>query len=406
MFVAMPTSDRTLIPVDIVHLAFTNFPADTRVKREALATAGLNRQVAVVALRGPGQPAEEDIGPLRVVRLSGRKTRGGPLAYLSQYAAFIWRARRRLGHDPRFHGLRVVHVHTLPDFLVWAAAPARRRGARVILDLHEIFPEFTASKYPGLLGRLATRIARVLERDARRRADVTITVNRPIEALLATRDIGRVERVVLVHNSADPADFGPPRLPDIEPRAGRLELVYHGTLTSLYGVDVAVRGVALAATSGAPVHFTILGDGPERHALARLVSDIGADLVVTFEAPIPQRALRERLCRADAGIVPTRLDGMTRYSLSNKLLEYVHLGIPVLAARLPSYAHYLGEDSAWYWTPGDPADLAQAIQRLAAASMEERRDRATRAQHNLEAIAWPHERARLEAVYRDLLEQS
>jgi glycosyltransferase involved in cell wall biosynthesis len=388
---------------DIVHLAFTTFPADTRVKREALAAASVNGRVAVIAHRGPDQPSEEDVGPLRVVRLDGRKTRGGPFAYVSQYVSFVWRCRRLLGRDPRFRNVRIVHVHTLPDFLVWAATPARRRGARIILDLHEIFPEFTASKYPGLTGRLAMRLARVLELDARRRADVTITVNRPIEALISGRDIGRTERVVLIHNSADPTDFGPPRRPERSERPGRLQLVYHGTLTPLYGVDIAVRGVALAASRGAPVHFTILGDGPERHALARLVGELGADLVVTFEAPIPQRALRDRLSRADAGIVPTRLDGMTRYSLSNKLLEYVHLGMPVLAARLPSYANYLGEHSAWYWTPGDPEDLARAIGHLAAAPIEERSARAERAQHNLEAIAWPHERARLVAVYRELL---
>ncbi len=389
--------------IEIVHLAYTFFPADTRVKREALVAASTGRRVAVIALRGPRQEADEEIGPLSVVRVPGRKTRGGPLAYVTQYAAFVWRCRRLLRRDPRFRNVRIVHVHTLPDFLVWAATPARRRGARVILDLHEIFPEFAASKYPGFTGRIAKRLARILERDARRRADVTITVNRPIEALISGRDIGRVERLVLVHNSADPVDFGPPRRPSPSERTGRLELVYHGTLTPLYGVDVAVRGVALAAARGAQVHFTILGDGPERHALARLVGELGADLVVTFEAPIPQRALRDRLSRVDAGIVPTRLDGMTRYSLSNKLLEYVHLGMPVLAARLPSYANYLGEQSAWYWTPNDPADLARAIGRLAAASTEERNGRAERAQHNLEAIAWPHERARLIAVYRELL---
>jgi glycosyltransferase involved in cell wall biosynthesis len=393
-------------PFDIVHLAFTFFPADTRVKREALAAAGSGGRVAVVALRGTDEPGEEDVGPVRVIRLPGRKTRGGPVAYLSQYASFVWRCRGLLARDPRFRRVRIVHVHTLPDFLVWAASPATRRGARLILDLHEIFPEFTAAKYPGLAGRLATRIARWLERDARRRADVTITVNRPIERLIASRNIGRPERVVLVHNSADPADFGPPRPPTTEPPSQRVELVYHGTLTLVYGVDVAVRGVALAAERGARVHLTILGDGPERHALARLARDLSADLVVTFEAPIPQRALRERLSRANAGIVPTRLNGMTRFSLSNKLLEYVHLGMPVLAARLPSYEHYLGEDSAWYWTPGDAEDLARTIGRFAAASPEERRSRAARAQHNLEAIAWPHERARLVALYRGLLGSS
>jgi glycosyltransferase involved in cell wall biosynthesis len=390
-------------PIEIVHLAYTSFPADTRVKREALAGAGMGRRVAVVALQMPGQLPEETIGPLQVVRLPGRRTRGGPASYLAEYGSFVWRCRRLLARDPRFHRVRVVHVHTLPDFLIWAAAPARRRGARVILDLHEIFPEFTVSKYPGLPGQLARRLAGFFERSARRAADVTITVNGPIEALLATRGIGRPERRVLVHNSADPADFGEPNPPRAHARRGRLELVYHGTLTPLYGLDIAVRGVALAAMRGAPVHLTILGDGPERESLGRLASQLGADLVVTFEAPIPQRALRDRLTRADAGVVPTRLDGMTRYSLSNKLLEYVHLGLPVLAARLPSYGCYFDERAAWYWTPGDPEDLARVIGEFAAAPAGERSARATRAQHDLGRIAWPVERARLVAVYEELL---
>ena len=292
---------------------------------------------------------------------------------------------------------------TLPDFLIWAATPARRRGARVILDLHEIFPEFTTSKYPGLPGRVARRLARFLERSARRAADITITVNGPIEELLAARGIGRPERRVLVHNSADPTDFGEPSPPRTHARRGRLELVYHGSLTPVYGLDIAVRGVALAAVRGAPIHLTILGDGPEREPLARLASELGADLVVTFEAPIPQRALRERLTRADAGVVPTRLDGMTRYSLSNKLLEYVHLGLPVLAARLPSYGRYFDETAAWYWTPGDPDDFARAIGEFAAAPGNERHARAARAQQDLDRIAWPVERARLVAVYEELL---
>jgi glycosyltransferase involved in cell wall biosynthesis len=184
--------------------------------------------------------------------------------------------------------VRVVHVHTLPDFLIWAAAPARRRGARVVLDLHEILPGVHRLQVPRRPGRLARRLARLLERSTRRAADVTITVNSPNEDLLAAHGIGRPERRVLGHN---PADFGEPNPPRTHARRGRLELVYHGTLTPLYGLDIAVRGVALAAMRGAPIHLTILGDGPEREPLARLASDLGADLVVTFEAPISQRAL-------------------------------------------------------------------------------------------------------------------
>jgi glycosyltransferase involved in cell wall biosynthesis len=147
----------------------------------------------------------------------------------------------------------------------------------------------------------------------------------------------------------------------------------------------------------------ILGDGPQRGELGRLVAELRANDLVSFRPRVPQAELPARLGCCDAGLVPTRLDGMTRYSLSNKLLEYVHLGLPVLAARLPSYAHYLPENAAWYWAPDDPADLARAIVEFAAAPPPERLARARRAQEGLGSIAWSGERDRLLAAYQELL---
>jgi len=94
---------------------------------------------------------------------------------------------------------------------------------------------------------------------------------------------------------------------------------------------------------------------------------------------------------------------MTRYSLSNKLLDYVHLGIPLLAARLPSYLRYFGEEMLWYFTPGDPDDLARAIRDLAAAPAAERASRARLARQAIAPYDWARERERLLAAYADLL---
>src|SRR5205823_315151 len=103
---------------------------------------------------------------------------------------------------------RVVHVHTLPDFLMWAALPARRRGARMVFDMHEIFPEFARAKFPGIVGAAISALAKRVERWARRHADLVITVNQPIDELLATRAASPLERRIVVHNTADPTDFG------------------------------------------------------------------------------------------------------------------------------------------------------------------------------------------------------
>jgi len=387
--------------IQVLHVAYTRFPADTRVKRETAALRAAGYQVAVIALRGRGERAVERQDGVVVIRVPGRKSRGSVLSYLAEYGAFLWRCRRLIATHRAFLGARIVHVHTLPDFLLWSALPAQRRGARVIFDMHEILPEFTASKLPPATAKLAARLAAVIERWARGRADLTITVNRPIEELLASRPARRSERRLVLHNTADPADFG--EMAEPSQVTGGPNIVYHGTLTALYGVDLAIRAIAEVRRNAVPAQLTIIGDGPERSALQRLAARLGVTDAIEFVMPMPQAALPAILRHAAAGVVPTRLDGMTRYSLSTKLLEYVHLGIPVLAARLPSYQRYLDEDALWYWTPGDVQDLAHALIKVVAAAPAERARRAARARAAITPFAWAREQRRLVAAYADLL---
>ena len=391
------------MPVEILHLAFASFPADPRVRREVAALRDTGRGVAVVALRETNQRAVQRRDGVVIIRVPGHKSRGGFLSYLTEYAAFVWRCRRLVARHRTLARVRVVHVHTLPDFLLWAALPAQRRGAKLVFDMHEIFPEFVAAKFPGPLGALASWLARRIERWARRQADLTITVNHPIDELLAARPVTstKPERRLVLHNTADPADFGDTSAPS-RANAVPLQLIYHGTLAAFYGLDVAIRALARARSAGLDARLTILGDGPERPGLQRLAADLSLD-TVAFETPIPQPALPARLARCAAGVVPTLLDGMTRYSLSNKALDYVHLGIPLLAARLPSYLRYFGEDMLWYFTPGDPDDLARAIRDLAAAPAAERARRATLARQAIAPYDWARERERLLAAYAELL---
>ena len=387
---------------DIVHVVHGTYPEDPRVRREATVAADVADRVLVVALRQANRPNVGHHGRIRVLRLAGSKSRGFAVDYVREYAVFTVRVFLLFVRVGRLRRARVVHVHTLPDFLIFGTIPALARGARSILDLHEIFPEFIRSRFPGVLGALASRVARALERASRASASVTVSVNGPIGKLLEARRARRRERIEIIHNVPDPHEMGSP-----SPRAYAVgnptRLVYHGTLTELYGLDLAIGAVAKACSSGTAVTLDIFGDGPARASLEAEAAALRVSDVVHFHGNVPHTRLRDSLPTFDAGLIPTRLDAMTRFSLSTKLLELFHLGIPVIAARIPTYQAYFPDECAWYFTPNDADAAADAIVAFARATTEARRLRADAARAVSSGLGWPTESARLASLYRELL---
>ncbi|HET7111399.1 MAG TPA: glycosyltransferase [Gemmatimonadales bacterium] len=387
---------------DIVHIAQTQFPDDPRPRREALAAAATGARVAVIALRdGADTRPVSRFGPLTVIRLRAERRRLGIATYLFDYGNFLARARWLIKHHPRLRQAQIIHVHSLPDFLVAAAGPARRRGARVILDLHEIFPELMRAKHPTPLGRAAARLVAVVEGWSRRRADVVITVTRDTEAILRARPARAQERLVIIHNLPDPADFGPPLPPRVR-QGAPLRLVYHGTLTHRYGLDVGIAALAAARAQGADFELDIFGRGQGREALQRQVMNAGMQDHVRILPEAPASTLRDALPDYDAGFQPMRLDAQTRHSLPTKLLECIHLGLPVLTTRIPSYETYLPEDAGWFFTPGDVHAATDALLMFAAAAPAERLRRAMIAHDALAHLTWPCEAERLQELYHEL----
>ena len=51
-----------------------------------------------------------------------------------------------------------------------------------------------------------------------------------------------------------------------------------------------------------------------------------------------------------------------------KLLEYVHMGIPVIAPRLKTIQYYFSEDQVMYYEPGDVDGLADCMRQLPASA--------------------------------------
>ena len=75
-----------------------------------------------------------------------------------------WSGRVGAVRPHRRHRFALVQVHSLPDFLVFAALPLRLVGVPVLLDLHEAMPEFFRSRFPRASNPIAHRLLLLQER--------------------------------------------------------------------------------------------------------------------------------------------------------------------------------------------------------------------------------------------------
>ncbi len=382
-------------------IAQTAYPHDVRVRRAAEALRGAGFDVDVVCIREPDTaPALELIKGVRAIRLPIARRRGSRLRYVVEYAGFFALACIvvSLLHLRRRYDL--IHVHTLPDALVFAALPARLLGARILLDMHDPMPDLLASKY-GLSDRHPlVRLAAAVEQAAVGFADRVVTVHEPIRQLFIRRG-APPDKIGVVMNLVDQADF-PRRLHPPQPEKGRFIVIYAGLVSARYGLDLALQAVSLLRRDIPGLLLRIVGRGDYLEDLCHLSRELDIEAHVEFIPQVPHAEVWRLLQEADVGISPHRPE-IAPLSLSNKVYEYVAVGVPAIVPRTDCLQYYYPEDVLRFFNPGDAADLAQAILDLYH-SREERQARITAGWRLTDRWNWQEERARFVSIVDGLLD--
>jgi glycosyltransferase involved in cell wall biosynthesis len=392
------TAPRDLRPVCMIVHAY--YEEDSRVRREAESLVARGRPVDVFALRRPGDPPHGVIDGVTLRRLDVQRHQGAGLGtYLREYVAFLLRAGWAATRAHRRRCYALVQVHTLPDFLVFAALPLRLARVPVLIDLHEAMPEFFRMRFPRASNRLAHSLLRLFERLSIGFASAAITVNDALAARLV--DLGvPPDKITVILNSPSRARFDPTAHPQRPFMAdGTLRLVYAGALTPTYELDVAVDAVARLCTlrPDLPVVFDVFGRGDSDSALKAQATRLGVADRVVFHGRIPIEAVPAAIAAADLGLAPTRRDPFTDFSLSTKIFEYGAMGKPVVASRLPLVERTFPPGSVATYEPGDGDGLAAAI--LALVDDPAGRDAAVaRTRTRIGDLSWDHEADRLQAL--------
>ncbi len=367
-----------------VSLAYSHAPTDSRVRRHCETLARRGWRVYQLGLAAEGERRVGRLNGVVLVRWQRPRYRGTRVTrYLVAYAAFFYWARRLLRRLRRQHEINVVHVNNIPNFMVWVAAPERRRGTGVILDIHDPVAELYESKFSGRPGtRAIIRLLEWEERLATRAADCVLCVHEPHRALTVSHGVDEC-KIRVVENFADDGLF--------RSNAARVPapfVAYHGTVARRMGLDALLHAVHLLRQEGWPVRGAVWGDGDAVESLRRTRERLGltADIEIPGQRFRPEELL-PRLQEVGVGVVPLRRDPFTDIMLPVKVLEYVRLGIPVVATWTPTIAYYFPEDTLMLLRDSSAVGIAGALREILAAP-EQARARAARAQTLPIARAW------------------
>ena len=359
-----------------------------RVAREALAAIDAGWEVDVVAVREPGDLAREIVDGVTIFRLPFSHTQGeGIFTTTLEYLAFMVVASAKLAALFRRRRYQVIQVHNPPDFLVFAAIVPRLFEARVILDIHDFAPELFATRYAGRpFSALGERVVRVIERRAVGFANAVITAHETYRRELEERGVPS-EKITVVLNSLDERLL-PEKARTIESR--RFRIVYHGTITPHYGVELLIEAAALVAPDEPELLVEIYGEGDALERVRSRTEELGvSESVYLSGRSLPHREVIERIRSASAGVICNLSTPWAKAVTPTKLFEYAALRVPIITADLPGIRENFSPDEVLFFPAGDAAALAKAIRRVSA-DPAAAASRAEAAQRRYEEYRWSY----------------
>jgi glycosyltransferase involved in cell wall biosynthesis len=388
----------------IVH---SHYPSDPRVRREAEALVEAGWEVDVICVPDGDEPREAIVGGVRVMRMPVQRNRmGSQLSYLAEYGRFFLAAAARVTALHLRHPYLVVQAHNMPDFLVFTAVIPRLLGARVVLDVHDLVPEFYALRYRLPLSHPLVRLTRWVQRRSVRFADHVLTAGEPFRRELARSGL-RPERVTSIMNSPDPQLFGrgahcqteaaTPSGNDSE----RFVVCYHGTLTESNDLTVVLRALDRLRNELPGLELHIYGRGRALPELRALANELRLNGGVKFQGFRPLDEIPALIAAAHLGVVPQRQSAFTALNYPTKAFEYVAQGVPALVAHSPALDELFGDIPGVLFQPGDVEGLADLI-RAHYGDPALRRMVVAQQQAVCAAFAWPAEKQRYVAVINQL----
>lgn len=166
------------------------------------------------------------------------------------------------------------------------------------------------------------------------------------------------DRVAQFPWGIDLREFRPPDPPRPAPAgAASVSVLSLRAWEPHYGVEVLLRGFAIARKRDARLRLTLAGDGSLGHAIHRFIADHGLDGCVATPGRVPNDQLPDVYRAADVYASCAFSDGS-----SVSLIEALATGLPAVVTDVESNREWIAHgDNGWLAPAGDADAVAQCL---------------------------------------------
>ncbi len=382
--------------MQVIMILYGYLPIDTRVLREARVLTDAGYDVSVLDL-------DSEIGELPILRgvrrcsvlripVLKRTTIGGLLLFWVACLKYLIQNR---------HSIDIVHAHDLTGLPPAFVISVLRSRIRLVYDAHELFPEAAMDKlsflhyvlFLGLELICSTRVGWLISVSPCNLRTLSHRIGATPFLLLNVPDLDRVR----LHFGHIPRWRG---LRD----DSTIKIAYPGHIITLRGYEKLPEAAQILNTNDeVEFEFLIIGDGALLPELRRMVRERDLENHFTFTGHVSFEKVQQLIVECDIAIALYEDTWNNNSCLSNKIFEYMMVGIPFIFTNLIQSLPLLEMVGAYTLeNPVSGGDIANAI--LSLHSNTDRMDKISKTGLRLVAsrFNWAKESERLVKAYRDI----
>lgn len=258
-----------------------------------------------------------------------------------------------------------------PIAVIVAYLIARKKRCRFFFEVGDLWPETMVDR-----GRVSRKspivlVLKILERYLYRKADKIVSLLPYAHEYITSLGVP-MGKIVWIPNGVVPSRYS-----SIAPYRRRgnspFTVMFLGAFVKSNAIDVILEAAKILQDRNvASIHFVFVGDGQEKQMLVALANNLALKNV-EFWPGVPKKEVSVVMSEADAFLFALRDLPIYRYGMSlSKCFDYLISGRPIIFSGNPR-CNYVEEARAGFNVPPeDEHALADAINRLATASFEER----------------------------------